>query len=192
MLRSLIAAALMAAVLSSAAEAGHRRHSQPRAPGTLASDQCNLPGPNSMPCEGVTISPRGLRIVKGMGGFGAARPRYFAPNTRKGASGMAPELAAKVAEIARSCGSSIISGVRHTRVAGTRHWSQHANGTAADLSGNPRCIYASLQRWPGGYSTDYGRVGHVHISIGGREAGLRFAHHRHPAKRRHRHYAGLE
>ena len=33
-----------------------------------------------------------------------------------------------------------------------------------------------LRGWPGGYSTDYGRVRHVHISLGGREDGIRFAH----------------
>lgn len=182
MLRTLIAAALALAVISSAADARQRQ-----ARGVLASDQCNLPGPNSMPCEGVSASPRGNLIVKSMGGFGTARQRYIAPNAGK-ASGLVPQLAAKVAQISQGCGSTLISGVRHTRVAGTRHWSQHTNGTAADMSGNPHCIYASLEGWSGGYSTDYGSVGHVHISIGGREAGLRFTHHRHRSAHRNRHH----
>lgn len=102
-------------------------------------------------------------------------------------SGVAPQLAAKAQEIASRCGSSVISGYRHTRVAGTGHMSLHASGHAVDMRGNPGCIYAHLQGWPGGYSTDYGRVQHVHISLGGREDGLRFAH----GGGRHRHYAGL-
>lgn len=57
--------------------------------------------------------------------------------------------------------------------------SLHASGNAVDMQGNPTCIYAHLHGWPGGYSTDYSRVRHVHISYdaaGGREMGLRFAH----------------
>ena len=68
------------------------------------------------------------------------------------------------------------SGLRHTRVAGTRRLSLHASGRAVDLRGNPSCIYAQLQNWPGGVSVDYFRVRHVHLSLGGREDGLRFAH----------------
>ena len=97
--------------------------------------------------------------------------------------GVAPEMAAKAREIVSACGSRVISGVRHTRVAGTRRMSLHASGRAVDMAGNPGCIYARLRGWPGGYSTDYARVRHVHISgPGGREDGLRFAH-RHFARR---------
>jgi hypothetical protein len=87
-------------------------------------------------------------------------------------------LAAKVREISSSCGSSVVSGVRHTHIANTRTMSLHASGQAVDMKGNPRCIYQHLAAWPGGYSTDYGRMQHVHISYsrGGREWGLRFAH----------------
>ena len=70
--------------------------------------------------------------------------------------------------------------------------SLHASGRAVDMKGNPSCIYAHLHGWPGGYSIDYGRVHHVHISLGGREDGLRFAHgghRRHYAHRRHHRYA---
>ena len=36
--------------------------------------------------------------------------------------------------------------------------SLHATGEAVDMRGNPSCVYAQLRDWPGGYSTDYGRV----------------------------------
>ena len=107
-------------------------------------------------------------------------------------AGVYAPLAAKAQEIAAACGSAVISGVRHTRVAGTRRMSLHASGHAVDMKGNPSCIYAHLRSWSGGYSIDYGRVHHVHISLGGREDGLRFAHgghRRHYAHRRHHRYA---
>lgn len=91
-------------------------------------------------------------------------------------AGVYGPLADKAREIEAACGSSVISGVRHTRVAGTRHWSLHASGHAVDMQGNPSCIYAHLRGWPGGYSVDYGRVRHVHVSLGGREDGIRFVH----------------
>lgn len=64
--------------------------------------------------------------------------------------------------------------------------SLHATGEAVDMRGNPSCVYAQLKDWPGGYSTDYGRAKHIHISLAanGREAGLRFAH----GGRAHRHH----
>jgi hypothetical protein len=99
-------------------------------------------------------------------------------------AGVSAPLAAKAREIASACGASVISGHRRTRVAGTGRMSLHASGRAVDMRGNPSCIYAHLRGWPGGYSTDYGRVKHVHISLGGSEDGLRFAHGGH-----HRHYA---
>lgn len=91
-------------------------------------------------------------------------------------AGVYAPLAAKAREIEEACGSRVISGVRHTRIAGSRRWSLHASGRAVDMQGNPGCIYVHLRGWPGGYSTDYGRVRHVHISLGGREDGIRFAH----------------
>lgn len=92
--------------------------------------------------------------------------------------GLVAPLAAKVAEIVGACGSRVISGVRHTFIAGTHRISLHAFGEAADVAGNGACIYRELAGWPGGYSTDYDRVGHVHISFepNGREWGLRFVH----------------
>ena len=102
-------------------------------------------------------------------------------------AGVVPALAAKVAQIQSACpGAHVISAVRHTRIRGSRHMSLHATGEAVDMRGNPSCVYAQLRDWPGGYSTDYGRAQHIHISLAanGREAGLRFAHgggkgHRH-------------
>jgi len=104
-----------------------------------------------------------------------------------GLVGVYAPLAAKAREIEASCGARVISGVRHTRVRGTGRWSLHASGHAVDMRGNPGCIYAHLRGWPGGYSIDYGRVQHAHISLGGREDGLRFAH---GGGRRHTRLAG--
>lgn len=90
-----------------------------------------------------------------------------------------PALAAKVAQIQAACpGAHVISAVRHTRIRGTRRMSLHATGEAVDMRGNPSCVYAQLRDWPGGYSTDYRRARHIHISLAanGREAGLRFTH----------------
>lgn len=97
----------------------------------------------------------------------------------RGIGGLVAPLAAKVAEIQRDCGSRLISGVRHTRIAGTRTMSLHSSGQAADMQGNPTCIYSKLSNWPGGYTTDYHSAPstpHVHISYGGFEHGRRFAH----------------
>lgn len=104
-----------------------------------------------------------------------------------GISGVVAPLAAKAREISASCGSRVVSGVRHTYIAGTRRISLHASGQAVDMVGNPKCIYAHLRDWPGGYSTDYRRARHVHISWtgGGREWGARFAHGHHHRKVRH-------
>jgi hypothetical protein len=106
----------------------------------------------------------------------AALPALPRVAPSKSLDGVVPILAEKVREIVATCGSQIWSTVRHTFVAGTRRISQHASGTAVDLHGNPGCIYAMLRGWPGGYSTDYARVRHVHVSYGGREHGARFAH----------------
>lgn len=94
-------------------------------------------------------------------------------------TGVVPRLAEKASQIVADCGSRVISAVRHTYVAGTRRISLHASGRAVDLAGAPGCIYAHLRGWPGGYSTDYARVRHVHVSYdphGRREWGVRFAH----------------
>lgn len=96
----------------------------------------------------------------------------------RSSAGLVAPLAWKAREITSACGSRIISAVRHTRIAGTRRISLHSYGEAVDIAGNPSCIYAHLNGWPGGYSIDYGRVRHVHISYepSGREWGARFRH----------------
>lgn len=125
-------------------------------------------------------SRRLARHIRTDPGISKPEPRAVAAN------GLVEPLAEKVAEIVHSCGSHVISAVRHTYIAGTHRISLHAYGEAADVSGNPDCIYSMLHGWPGGYSIDYGRVRHVHISYepGGREWGSRFAHGGH-----RRHYA---
>ena len=108
------------------------------------------------------------------------RHRYFGPSRLARGDmlrGLTPALAAKAREITSACGARVVSGVRHTRIAGSHRLSLHASGRAVDLAGAPACIYAHLRGWPGGVSTDYGRVRHVHVSLGGREDGLRFAHY---------------
>ena len=105
-------------------------------------------------------------------------------------SSVIPALAAKAAEITSACGSHVISGFRpHAVVAGTNRSSLHASGHAVDIAGNYSCVYSHLRGWPGGYSLDPGAVQHVHISLGGREDGVRFYHgggHHHWQHRRYR------
>lgn len=98
------------------------------------------------------------------------------------------DLAAKAAEVEAACGSKVISAMRNTYVKNTSMISCHASGQAVDMSGNSSCIYAHLLNWRGGYSTDYARMGHVHISICAREMGLRFVHGggRHHHRRHHK------
>jgi hypothetical protein len=89
------------------------------------------------------------------------------------------ELRAKVVEIVEACGSHVLRTFTHGAViAGTSHLSEHAFCRAADLAGNPSCIYAHLHGFKGGYSTDYARMAHVHVSWhpGGWEQGVRFVH----------------
>ena len=116
------------------------------------------------------------------------RPGVVAPLGMLG--GVVPPLAAKAREIVASCGSVVISGIRHTRIAGTGgRLSLHASGRAVDIKGNPACIASHLRGWPGGASTDYSAVQHTHISYapGGPEWGVRFAHYRGGHRKRHKH-----
>jgi hypothetical protein len=112
-------------------------------------------------------------------------------------AGQPGPLIAKVQEIVRACGSRVISGDRPgARVAGSGRISNHARNTADDVAGNAHCIYAHLHGWPGGYSIDYARVGHVHISFDrSHEWGARFVHGGGTARyaRRHigRYYASV-
>lgn len=110
-----------------------------------------------------------------------ARPHR--PGRSVSLSGVVAPLAAKARALVAICGARVISAVRHTRIAGTRRISLHASGRAVDLAGPRACLYRELAGWPGGVSTDYARVQHVHVSYDppgvnarGREWGLRFAH----------------
>lgn len=134
--------------------------------------ECNV----TMPCIGAP-APQDVP--------GVARRTYNRDRADVSASGINPTLAAKVASIRSACpGTAIISGMRHTYVAGTRRISLHASGHAVDVRGPYSCIYGQLKGWPGGYSIDAGRMHHIHISYGGREDGLRFRHGHHRKKRR--------
>lgn len=102
-------------------------------------------------------------------------------------------LNAKIQEILTDCGSRIASSYRPgSVVAGRGGVSNHALHRAYDISYNPRCIYAHLHGWPGGYSTDYATAPggpHVHISYNPhKEWGVRFVHRNpflHYARRHH-------
>lgn len=118
-------------------------------------------------------------------------------------SDLMPTLASKISEIISACGARLTSGYRPgARVAGSGHPSLHSvyPARAADVAGNPSCIYGHLREWGGGYSIDYGRVRHVHISfsppgtgyLAGIEWHARFAHYAAGGLRAHhdhRHYA---
>lgn len=178
MIRTITAVAALCA-LSSLAEARVRT--------PAISPECNV----TMPCIGVDnpVHARQRRQREPMQSFaaveqhrverarGVVEPGY----TSEGySSGLVGPLQAKLASIQAACpGTHAISGIRHTRIAGTRRMSLHAQGKAVDVRGPYGCIYAQLKGWSGGYSTDSGRVQHIHISYdhaGGREMGLRFAH----------------
>lgn len=128
------------------------------------------------------------------------RHRHFARRSHGRSvsyAGLPGPLAAKVNELKLNCGAVVISAHRPgARIAGTGRRSLHAIGRAVDMQGPSGCIYAHLQGWPGGYSTDYARMRHVHISYmpGGQEWGSRFVHGGYRtryAKRRHFHYASI-
>lgn len=96
---------------------------------------------------------------------------------------LTPGLRDKVAEILGACNTRVTSGYRRgARVAGSGRPSLHSAypSQAADLVGDPQCIYSHLKKWPGGYSVDYAAVKHVHVSLGSgkRERGARFVHYR--------------
>ncbi len=107
-------------------------------------------------------------------------------------------------EIIVGCGSKLISGYRpHAHVAGTNHPSLHSTypARAADIRGNPSCAYALLRGWPGGFSVDYNRVKHIHLSysppgsgyLAGREWHTRFVHgggHKYAHVRHRQHLRG--
>lgn len=179
MIRTITAVAALCA-LSSMAEARVRTQA--------VSPECNI----TMPCIGVDnpVHARQRRQRAVSQSFASVEPTYRAERARRAvepaaalqgySSGLVGPLQAKLASIQAACpGTHAISGVRHTRIAGTLRMSLHAQGKAVDVRGPYGCIYAQLKGWSGGYSTDAGRMQHIHISYddaGGREMGLRFAH----------------
>lgn len=181
MIRTFTAVAALCA-LSSMAEARVRT--------PAVSPECNI----TMPCIGVDnpVHARQRARRDPSQSFAAVEPtrrvieskrrtvETESPVSEGYSAGLVGPLAAKLASIQSACpGTHAISGVRHTRIAGTRRMSLHAQGKAVDVRGPYGCIYSQLKGWSGGYSTDSGRVQHIHISYddaGGREMGLRFAH----------------
>lgn len=128
-----------------------------------------------------------MTLARGFRGelaLAAGLPPNLGSTRRKSSTGLAgvvPTLATKAREIQSACGSRVVSSIRYTRIRGTGgRLSLHASGRAVDMAGSPACIYSHLLGWPGGYSTDYGRVRHVHISYAphGPEWGVRFRHYR--------------
>ena len=72
MKRSLIAAALALAAFSALVTSPTEARPRHPAVSYAVDPGCNV----IFPCEGVAPSPRGLRVVKAMHGFGSARQRY--------------------------------------------------------------------------------------------------------------------
>lgn len=126
--------------------------------------------------------PKPLNIFAGF-----KRELVRAGRTDRKLAGVTAPLAAMARRLMDECGASVISGVRKTYVRGSGRQSLHWTGHAVDIVGNPKCLYATLAKakWPGGMSTDYAAVRHVHLSYlkGGREWGTRFAHYRGGVKR---------
>jgi hypothetical protein len=167
MLRSLIAVAIALVTFVATADA----HNRPRLrlPVAICNSAdlmrpCSLDGNFLRGVRSIDIEMKRMRV----------RPGQRVPTTS-----LTTTLAGKVSEIRSVCGARVVSAVRHTMIAGTRRLSLHASGKAVDMAGDSACIYRQLAGWPGGYTTDYSRVRHVHISLdiaGGREMGLRFRH----------------
>jgi hypothetical protein len=137
-----------------------------------------LGGAILLPPDGAKARTRSHHALKHHDVLKKKHARYVKHRTGRSISlsGITPVLAAKAREIVADCGSLVISTIS---ARGNR--SNHPTGRAVDLRGNPGCIYAHLKGWPGGYSTDYNAVAHVHVSYnpGGQEWGLRFAHNSH-------------
>ena len=74
--RVILGITFLLGLIASPAEARqHHRHQH--AMSRVATSYAVDPGCNVIfPCEGVSVSPRGLRVVKAMGGFGSALQRY--------------------------------------------------------------------------------------------------------------------
>lgn len=92
-----------------------------------------------------------------------------------------PPLRAMLHKVQDSCeGFRVISACRPgARVRGSGRVSLHASCKAADFTvRNYPCAYGVLKGFPGGVSTDPGRVNHIHVSYApsSHEWGSRFAH----------------
>lgn len=104
-----------------------------------------------------------------------SRPTLAEPSL----AGYPAPLIAKVQELKTHCGAKLISAFRPgAKIRGSGRPSLHASKRAVDMTGNVSCIYARMKNWPGGYSTDYRAVAHIHFSYepNGREWGSRFVH----------------
>ena len=133
MFRPLIAVAALCA-LPSLADARTRT--------PAISPECNV----TMPCIGVGVGAKTQ--------IGSRRDSYsrlaksepaFAPPELSSAALVGP-LQSKLASIEAACpGTQAISTVRHTRIAGTRVMSLHAQGKAVDVRGPYGCIYGQLK-----------------------------------------------
>lgn len=180
-----LAASLCIALSIGPAEAARRKPSQPA---SAPRQECLTDeGGPSIGCAGGRPAPTAVaaRGRPARAASNVSRETSPGPGGRNSTSlaGITPPLAAKAREIVADCGSKVVSSIRRgARVYGGNA-SNHASGRAIDLQGNPACIYAHLQDWPGGVSTDYSRApggAHVHVSHnpGGMEWGMRFKHHR--------------
>lgn len=106
-------------------------------------------------------------------------------------AGLPAPLVNALAQVKGACaGFRIVSTFRPGAVVrGTGRPSLHASHRAADFAVTRwRCAYAALRGFPGGMTTDPGRVGHVHLSWapGSHEWGARFAHGGHGRHHRSR------
>lgn len=88
------------------------------------------------------------------------------------AGGVNGKLTSAVRYVAARCsGVRVISGVRKTRIAGSRRRSLHWTGNAVDFRADSySCAYRALKKygWRSGMSRDGSRCRHIHISFGGR------------------------
>jgi hypothetical protein len=208
-LATILVAGLLSLGLVTTASAGHHRHYHHRSVSTGHLQYASLDASLGTFCaehpSSCQASPVRREMAHAAERLRSSRVHRHGHGYGLALSDLTPTLAKKVSEITSACGSRLISGYRPgARVAGSGHPSLHSlyPSRAADVSGNPHCIYMHLEGWAGGYSTDYGRVRHVHISysppgtgyLAGREWHARFVHygsggHHRFTQRRHRRYA---
>lgn len=94
-----------------------------------------------------------------------------------------PELILFLNKVEQACGQVLaISGLRNTKVRGTKRVSLHAKGLAIDYQvADTTCALMQAKDFKGGHTTDYTKVtpNHFHISWapGSREYGKKFTHY---------------